>query len=63
MNEEIKEGTTTIEPKPFGVTFTWQDKSVNITLKNGEDLLKIATMLSSLLTYNGIEHDLDVKTE
>lgn len=62
MNEEIKEGTNTIEPKPFGVTFTWKDKSISVTLKNGEDLLRVAQMLSSLLTAYGIQNELEEKS-
>jgi hypothetical protein len=59
MNEEVKEGTTTIEAQPWGVQFTWKDKSVKITLKNGEDLIKVAEMISGLLTASGIENTLE----
>lgn len=58
MNEEIKEQETTVEP--WGIQFTWKDKSVKITLKNGEDMFKIAEMLSALLKSNGIENDFKV---
>ena len=59
MNPEIKEGNTTIEAQPWGVQFTWKDKSVKITLKNGEDLIKVAEMISGLLTASGIENTLE----
>lgn len=59
MNPEIEEGNITIEPEPWGVQFTWKDKSVKITLKNGEDLIKVAEMISGLLTASGIENTLE----
>lgn len=62
MNEEIKEETMAIEPEPFSVTFTWKDKSISVTLKNGEDLLRVAQMLSSLLTAYGIQNELEEKS-
>jgi len=60
MNEEMKEGETTIAPQPWGVVFTWKDTSAKITLKKGEDLIKAAEMLSGLLTASGIENDLKI---
>ena len=58
MNEEIKE--TTVEQPPWHVQFTVGEKSAKVTLKNREDLIKIAELLSSLLTANGIENDLEI---
>ena len=58
MNEEIKE--TTVEQAPWHVQFTVGEKSAQVTLKNREDLIKIAELLSSLLTANGIENDLEI---
>lgn len=60
MNEEIKEGETTIEQAPWHVQFTVGEKSAKVTLKNREDLIKIAELLSSLLSANGIENDLEI---
>ena len=48
-----------VEAQPWGVQFTWKDKSVKVTLKNGEDLIKVAEMISVLLTANGIENTLE----
>lgn len=45
--------------KPWNIEFTWSDKHVKITLKNGNDLLKIGELLSDLLTKNGIENTLE----
>ena len=60
MNEEIKEGETTVAPQPWSVVFTWKDTSAKITIKNGEDLVKIAEMLSGILTLNEIDNDLEI---
>jgi len=60
MNEEIKEGETAVAPQPWSVVFTWKDTSAKITLKNGEDLIKAAEMLSTLLKENGIDNDFKV---
>lgn len=50
-----------MEIRPWSVEFTWDNKSVKITLKKGEDLLKIGEILSELLTSNGIENTLETK--
>ena len=34
---------------PFSITFTWKEKSIKITLQNGEDILKIAEAFKILL--------------
>lgn len=53
-------GETTIKQEPFNVEFNYEGKTMKITLVNGEDLLKIAEVLSSLLTANGIQNKLEV---
>lgn len=45
--------------KPWNIQFSWSDKHVEITLKDGNDLLKIGELLSDLLTKNGIENTLE----
>ena len=34
---------------PFSITFTWKEKSIRITLQNGEDILKIAEAYKKML--------------
>jgi hypothetical protein len=34
---------------PFSITFTWKEKSIKITLQNGEDILKIAEAFKIVL--------------
>ena len=58
MNEERRE--TTIEQAPWHVQFTVGEKSAKVILKNREDLIKIAELLSNLLSANGIENDLEI---
>jgi len=60
MNEEIKKGEITVPELPWHVLFTVGGKSAKVTLKNKEDLLKIAELLSGLLSANGIENDLEI---
>ena len=60
MNPEIKEGGITVPEVPWHVQFTVGGKSAKVTLKNREDLLKVAEMFSSLLSANGIENDLEL---
>ena len=48
--------TTYIQPTPFSITFSWQGDTVKVELVNGEDVLKLADILSKVLTENNIEH-------
>jgi hypothetical protein len=56
-------GETTIEQKPFHVEFTWKNMKSKITLENGEDLIKIAMLLSELLSEKGIKNKLDISSD
>ena len=57
MNEELTAKINFV-PQPWYIQFTWGDTSAKITLKKGEDLIKVAEMLSDMFTANGIENDL-----
>lgn len=59
MNEELT-AKTEFHKQPWSISFTWKDTSAKITLKNGEDLIKVAEMLSGLFTASGIENDLEI---
>lgn len=37
------------QPKPFNINFYWKEKTVQITLQNGEDIFKIAEAFKILL--------------
>lgn len=45
-------------PSPFSITFSWEGESITIELKEGKDVLKLASVFSSMLTENGIEHNI-----
>ena len=36
-------------PQPFNINFYWKEKTVEITLQNGEDIFKIAEAFKILL--------------
>ena len=65
MEADAKDGLYTLSqsmmPNSWSIEFTWKDKSAKITLANGEDLLKIAQLLSDVLKLNGIENNLETK--
>lgn len=44
---------------PLNITFTYQKFSKKITLKNTEDVLKLADIFSELLTKYEIEHTIE----
>jgi len=41
---------------PFSLIFTWQGKERVITLKKGEDVLRLAEIYKRLLNRNDIEY-------
>lgn len=40
--------------KTFAVTFKYLDKSLTVTLDNGDDVIKLGNIYSQFLTNNGI---------
>jgi hypothetical protein len=53
--------TLKLEPQPFGITFYWQDKSIKITLKNGEDTLKLGREFANFLDNVKIEYTIQME--
>ena len=49
-----------VQPTPFSLAFSWNDKKVNIELKNGNDVFKLAQGFMRFLDENEIEYE--VKT-
>lgn len=47
-------------PSPFSLAFKWDEKSVTIELKNGNDIFKLAQGFMKFLDENEIEYE--VKT-
>jgi len=53
---QLQEGETTIKDSPFNVKFVWKKDSIHITLIDGQDLFKIASLMSDFLRKNDIDH-------
>jgi len=49
------------KPIPFNVEFSWDNKSVDIRLKNGNDIFKLANAFMEWLDANEIEYDVKTK--
>jgi hypothetical protein len=47
-----------LRPVPFGITFTWKEKEIRITLKDGEDVLKLAREFANFLDQTKIEYEI-----
>ena len=56
-NQFVYQGT---KPTPFNIGFSWDDKSATVTLKDGNDIFKLANAFMEWLDANEIEYD--VKT-
>jgi len=48
---------------PFSLSFSWEGKSVNIELKNGNDVFKLANAFMEWLDKNGIEYNVKTKNK
>ena len=51
---EVKADIVELSDEPFNVSFTWGDRTVKVSLVNGEDVLKIANAFASFLLQNDI---------
>lgn len=49
-------------PQPFNINFYWKEKTVEITLQNGEDIFKIAEALQILLDEIEVPYIVTEKT-
>ena len=48
------------QPSAFSLSFSWDNRTVNISLKKGNDIFKLANAFMKMLDNEGIEYD--VKT-
>lgn len=53
----------TINPTPFNIAFEWQGKQVDVSLKNGNDIFKLAKVFMSVLETNNIEYNIKTKNK
>lgn len=48
-------------PTPFHINFSWDGKTVDVCLKNGNDIFKLANMFMEWLDTNEIEYNVKTK--
>jgi len=48
-------------PTPFHINFSWDGKTVDVTLKNGNDIFKLANAFMEWLDTNEIEYNVKTK--
>ena len=53
------EAINPLTPKPFYVVFAYGSKRVQVTLTNGEDVLKLGETFAKFLAFNGIENKIE----
>lgn len=59
-NQFVYNGPT-IEPQPFHINFSWDGKTVDVCLKNGNDIFKLANVFMEWLDTNEIEYNVKTK--
>jgi hypothetical protein len=47
-----------IEPTPFIISFSWDGKDVTVSLKNGNDIFKLARIFTEILDANNVEYNI-----
>ena len=58
MAQQTEQATTKISEPPFMIKFSNGDKSVSISLINGNDVFKLAEVFKNMLIENEIEYDI-----
>lgn len=48
-------------PTPFNINFSWDGKTVDVTLKNGNDIFKLANAFMEWLDKNEIDYSVKTK--
>ena len=49
------------KPTPFHINFRWDDKEVDVALKNGNDIFKLANAFMDWLDKNEIDYSVKTK--
>jgi hypothetical protein len=50
-----------MNPTPFHINFSWDGKTVDVTLKNGNDIFKLANAFMEWLDKNEIDYSVKTK--
>jgi len=56
---QLQEGETTIKDYQLLLKFVWKKDYIHITLIDGQDLFKIASLMSDFLRKNDIDHSIE----
>lgn len=59
-NQFVYQGSA---PTPFHINFSWDDKTVDVALKNGNDIFKLANAFMEWLDKNEIEYNVKTKNK
>jgi len=51
------------KPIPFHIKFAWDNKEVDVSLKNGNDIFKLANAFMKWLDVNEIEYNVKTKRQ
>jgi hypothetical protein len=51
----------TYKPLPFSIMFSYESKEVSVSLKNGEDIFRLAKVFMKILEDNNIEYNIKTK--
>jgi hypothetical protein len=62
-NTFVYQGITPPTPTPFNIGFSWDNKKVDISLKNGNDVFKLANAFMEWLDKNGIEYNISTSSK
>jgi hypothetical protein len=62
-NTFIYQGVVLRTPTPFNIRFSWDNKEVDISLKNGNDVFKLANAFMEWLDKNGIEYNISTSSK
>jgi len=57
-NQFVYQGS---EPTPFHINFSWDGKTVDVSLKNGNDIFKLANAFMEWLDKNEIDYSVKTK--
>jgi len=52
-----------VKPTPFNINFSWDGKEVDVSLKNGNDIFKLANAFMKWLDANEIEYNVKTKKQ
>lgn len=61
ISNQFSYGAIGVKPIPFNINFSWDGKSVDVALKNGNDIFKLANTFMEWLDKNEIDYIVKTK--